>query len=128
MSGAAEAFKRSHMAHCSAIEIALESSRDWLAFTSGVTVDRERNAARARRALQANDFEVATVLQLLLACYHLDADDNAGAHKAVSEAIEIARHNWTMDELGLMWGVLLPPTLKRFAAGLLEAARLQHVN
>ena len=76
----------------------------------------------------ANDFELATVLQLLLACYHLDADDNAGAHKAVSEAIEIARHNWTMDELGLMWGVLLPPTLKRFAAGLLEADRLQHVN
>ena len=43
-------------------------------------------------------------------------------------AVEIARTHWAIDELGLMWGVLLPPDLKRFAAGLLEADRLQHVN
>jgi hypothetical protein len=67
-------------------------------------------------------------LTLMAACYAADAGDTARAHGAVSEAIELSRRQWAMDEFGLMWGVLLPTELKVFAASLLEADRLQHVN
>jgi hypothetical protein len=114
--------------NCNAIIIALEACKIWLGFTHGQGVDLEAAKAMARRALEAHDFELATVLHLLTACYATDSGDDEGAQAEVQRAIEIARTHWAMDELGLMWGVLLPPDLKRFAAGLLEADRLQHVN
>jgi tetratricopeptide (TPR) repeat protein len=115
-------------ARWSSTEIAMRCSSDWLAFTSGEAIDATQTETMAQRALQARDFNLATVLTLLTACYASDAGDTAAAHRAVSDAIELSRRHWAMDEFGLMWGVLLPAELKRFAANLLEADRLQHLN
>ena len=128
LSGIKETLGQSVPARWSSTEIALRCSKEWLAFTSGEAVDTSETAALAERAEQARDFNLATVLTLMTACYASDAGDMTEAHRAVSNAIELSRRHWAMDEFGLMWGVLLPAELKGLAASLLEADRLQHVN
>ncbi len=128
MSGATSAFQRTGALGCSAIAIALEACAAWLAFTSGQDFDRDQSEALARRAVASHDYEVLTIVHLVNACYAADAGDETRAQEAVHAAIETARHHWTMDEFGLMWGVLLPPSLRLLAGSLLEADRLQHVN
>ncbi|MGB0590252.1 MAG: hypothetical protein ACPGU1_11275 [Myxococcota bacterium] len=128
ISGVKEALGQSEPSRWSSTEIALQCSADWLAFTSGEPVDTSETEALAHRAMKAHDFNLATVLTLMTACYATGAGDTSNARRAVAEAIELSRRHWAMDEFGLMWGVLLPPELKCFAATLLEADRLQHVN
>jgi hypothetical protein len=128
MSGATSVFQRTGALGCSAIEIALEACAAWLAFTSGQDFDRDPSEGLAKRAAASHDYEVLTIIHLLDACYAADKGDEARAQTAVHDAVEVARRHWTMDELGLMWGVLLPPSLRYLARSLLEADRLQHVN
>ena len=126
--GVQDTFGRSAPARWSSTQISLQCGADWLAFTSGEAVDKKRTQEMAARALSTRHFNLATIITLLVACYANESGDRQGALEAVSEAVETARQHWSLDEFGLMWGVLLPPELKQIAAGLLEADRLQHVH
>ena len=104
-----------------------QQERVWKQILGNTKIMVEASAAD-ERASASRDHEVLTVLHLLNACYASDAGDDDRAQGAVHDAIEIAQRHWTMDELGLMWSVLLPSSLRQLAGSLLEAGRLQHLN